>query len=278
MTIAIGILCRNPARVILAADSQWTNPSDGTVSFGSKISTIRFGCSDVIVSIAGDPTIAKRVIEIVEANSKTIEISSAKIVVDAFEGAVRIMLAGLNEHQKEYLKEWRIQSILMYGFMDGYEPKLYYIDIFGYGISKQPDPGRNFAVCGCGQTLADYLLSEWGDHIDQEEMAVTIAIAVIWKVKKHQAGACGGDTNIRLVGNAGAFVRDIPVGKNILLPQETVNLSEKAIRKRVKNYEKDAFLHAKQDVEKIAQQVWKKYLAGVEKEEKEIAKTSIFAT
>jgi hypothetical protein len=69
MTIAIGILSRVPRRVILAADTQWTSPTDGTVSFGSKLSIMHFiGVGEVAVAWAGMPEITSRVLSHVRKN------------------------------------------------------------------------------------------------------------------------------------------------------------------------------------------------------------------
>jgi predicted proteasome-type protease len=255
MTIAIGILCRNPARVVIAADSQWTDCHDGSTSFCEKTSIIKFGCSDVIVARAGNPVIAERVLEKVENQTKSTAITDAAVVRGIFENAVRSLLSELDAHQQESLKETQNLTFLMYGFTVGDEPHLYSIQVGGYGVglSKKPDPGHHFLAIGCPE-VAKYLLSQWSEPTHKDDMAITVAIAIIQNVKRYQSGACGGETSVLLVGPVSS------VCKSLQMPQKTINLSEPVIDGHFAQANQEVLIKCKTDLEKISAEMWQEYV------------------
>jgi 20S proteasome alpha/beta subunit len=236
MTIVTGIICADA--IVLAADSQFTDPSNGVVSFGDKISTVEFKQGNhVLVAQAGLPAITKHIVELVSEKSKEVAITSALTVTEIVLDSICRLRERSTQEQWAYGKENGGAS-LMVAFYANNKPCLYTVNVYGHGIMSEPE-NSHFAVAGAGAPLAEYLLSQIAPRGAFHNVALATTIFVIGKVKDHQKGACGGDTMIQIL-----FPVERPgcenshIGKSEIINQRTINNMEKLLIQQDKNENK----------------------------------------
>lgn len=187
MSILIGIIC--PEAIFLAADSQITEPAQGTSESVNKISVVKFNWDEVLIAQAGPWNVTNRVVETIRRNAAGAKIASAEDVVKIVEDSIREVKQPLDAEQAQRLSENPAE--LMYAFYANQKPHIYTVKIHGDGISNEAT--KNFVSTGIGAYLADYLLNEYSVLLIPLNIAIATAIFVIKKVKENTR-YCGGDT------------------------------------------------------------------------------------
>jgi 20S proteasome alpha/beta subunit len=230
MTILAGIICADA--IVLAADSQFTNPNNGVVSFGNKISTVEFKLgNEVLVAQAGLPAITKRIVDLISEKAKDVVITSALTVTEIVEDSIRHLKKTSTPEQWEagYCSGG---ANLMVAFYANKKPCLYTVNVYGYGIMNEPE-NSHFAVAGAGAPLAEYLLSQITPRMTFHNVALVTTIYVIGKVKDHQKGACGGDTQIKIMFPfEQSECENGHIGKSEMVNQKAINNTEKLLLKQ----------------------------------------------
>jgi 20S proteasome alpha/beta subunit len=226
MTILTGIICADA--IVLASDSQFTDPSNGVVTFGAKISTVEFkGGDDVLVAQAGLPAITKRIVELMSEKAKGVAITSALTVTEIVEDSIRHLKN--NSLPDQWDAGYDNGANLMVAFYANKKPCLYTVNVYGNGIMNEPE-NSHFAVAGAGAPLAEYLLSQIMSRMTFHNVAVVTTIFVIGKVKAHQKGACGGDTKVKILfPQAVVGAENGTIGKSRPYNQPAINNEEKLL-------------------------------------------------
>ena len=227
MTLIVGIVRRD--WIVLAAESQYTDVRTGAVDNGDKISVVPLYFGEFLVAQAGLPDITSSIVDIMREKAKDIrKVNSVTIKQIASDSIHELKTKFLDEEQKKYCDE-NGGAALMLAFYAESEGKLHInkINVFGSGLTMPPE-NAHFAVCGAGQWLADYLLSEFYDPQGDENVAIGTAIYVLKKVKDHLRGSCGGRTNVRLMGRLSQPGLECSyIGKSTSLDPNFVDLLEK---------------------------------------------------
>ena len=223
MSVLIGIIC--PEAIVLAADSQITDPHTGNFSYVDKISVVKFWPGDeVLVAQAGLWPLTNRVIQIMRKKAETIKITSEGIVAAILEDSIRDVKRPLDKEQKAYVDQH--QTGFMLAFYVGKKPHIYTINFYGGGFVNVED--RHFATIGVVE-LADFLLSEYAAPKSHSDMAISSSVFTIKKVKDNNK-FCGGDTIVKRIAPMPMYQLDIQsIGKSEKIPQAFVNLAEKRL-------------------------------------------------
>ena len=227
MTLIVGIV--RPDWVVLATESQFTEMQTGAVDNGDKISVVPLYFGEFLVAQAGLPDVTSSIVDIMRDKAKDIrKVNAATIKQIASDSIHELKTRFLDEEQKRYCDE-NGGAALMLAFYAEAEGKLHLnkINVFGTGLTMPPE-NEQFAVCGAGQWLADYLLSEFYDPKGDENVAIGTAIYVIKKVKDHLRGSCGGRTKVRLMGRLSQHGLECPrISANQHLSTKTLLICSK---------------------------------------------------
>ena len=146
MSVLIGIIC--PEAIVVAADSQITDLSTGEFSYVDKISVVDFWPGDeVLVAQGGLWPLTNRIVEKIQEKARRIKISSAQIVTQIVEDAIRAAKFSLDEKQRDYVNQ--CSTGLLIAFYVGKTPHLYTVDCYGSGIVNAAE--NHYATMGCGR-------------------------------------------------------------------------------------------------------------------------------
>ena len=171
VTIAIGLIVRGPAKqqttIVFASDSQTTYPGGQKRLDAKKIKSVNFNDAQILVAQAGSAELADQAVEIMRQKAETVDVSNEYVVGDLAKAAVREIRNHLFDINKintlpleEQTRFWRENHAfdLLLGFYFNGDPYMYSIDLERcYPIKIQ----SQFSSIGCGQYVADFLLSEY---------------------------------------------------------------------------------------------------------------------
>jgi 20S proteasome alpha/beta subunit len=263
MTVLVGIIC--PSAIVLATDTQFTDNA-GVVSYGNKISKVEFKPGDeVLIAQAGLPPITKRIVEIMEEKAGGIVIKTPHDVIQVAEDAIRQLEKQSNKRQ--WNEGCYNGAAIMLAFYAMKKPCLYTLDIYGHGVAEGPI--KNYATAGIGSTLADYLLAESAGAGFPKDVAAVTAIDVIRRVKDHQRGTCGGDTNVRIIeATYQSNWENGYIGTSLPIPQNVVNKTEKWLSEQGKRPNELRIQEWRSVINKFAHDEWQTHLKKVEAEQK----------
>jgi 20S proteasome alpha/beta subunit len=260
MSILIGIIC--PDGIIVASDSQVTDPYQGTFSYTNKISTVSFNIDEILVAQAGLSSITNRIVETMQAKSKGIKITNHQIVSKIVEDSIRESKQDLDEDQKKYVEQNGAE--LMVAFYVNGTPYLHTVNVIGSGILEPST--KLFATAGIGSYLANYLLREFVEPKEGVELAIATSIFVIKKVNDNTK-FCGGETNVKRMGLVPVYNWDTQyVGKVLDTPQKFVNLTEKKLMKEYENTKKSRNKRVRAILQNVGAKVWAEHLKKVKAE------------
>src|ERR1022692_1305878 len=101
MTVLVGIIWHEG--IILAADTQFTDPYTGVAAFGDKINVVKFKLGDeILVAEAGLPAITNRLVEINKGKATGMVIQNVTSVTKLAEDAVKDLKNQSDKKQWEY--------------------------------------------------------------------------------------------------------------------------------------------------------------------------------
>lgn len=193
MSIALSIVC--PGAIIIAADSQITDPNTGSCETVEKIQAIEMRYNRILVAQAGLWPFTNRVLERFQAKTEAIHTHNPTEIAQILEATIRETKEPLDEEQQKFVSE--NGSAMIMAFYCEKKPYLYRVQTHqGCGLCSPANV--RFIAAGCGAYLAEYLLSEYLGAEAPIDVAVALAIYVIKKVKDSNK-FCGGSTRVRIL-------------------------------------------------------------------------------
>lgn len=231
MTLIVGIVSRE--MIVLAGESQFTDPASGIVDYGDKISIVPLYFGEFLLAQAGLADVTNSIVEIIKEKAKSIRDVDASTIKRIISESIHELKTGyLDKEQIEHCKEHG-GAQLMAAFYAEKERRLHLskIDVFGSGLTCPPE-NQYYCSIGVGRWLAEYLLSEVYDPPSDENLAAAAAIYTIKKVKDFHRGACGGQTKVMMMGRLGGALDAPCIGKSVPFDQNWVNWMESEFAER----------------------------------------------
>jgi 20S proteasome alpha/beta subunit len=262
MSILIGIMC--PEAIVLATDSQITNPYNGNFSIVNKIGVIRFLMDEILVAQAGLWPLTNRVVQIMRKKAKGLKITSAEVVTQIAEDSIREAKSRLDKEQKDFVNQH--PTGLMLAFYVVKKPHLYTINAYGSGFVNEEE--KHYDTMGIGSDLADFLLKEYAMPKSEANLAIATSIFAIKKVKDTNR-FCGGDTTVKWIAPMFASNWETHyVGKTQNIDQKFVNLTEKRLVKSDDATKKSRNKRFYEILRKTGSELWQKHVEKVQAEQK----------